>query len=106
MPIYAQPPIPGRLAALVTLGLNQSKLALLLALAQAGGSASTAELIDATGLVRTSALRHLTQLSQHGYISPDNPVRKGTWPVWTLDHAKLIADLQDLIVQVTPHGQE
>ena len=109
VPTYAQPPIPNGLVRLVTLGLNQVKLALIVELAQAGGRASTPELLTAiashgTGVQvpRATALRHLRALQEQGYVSTEEPSREGTTSVWVLHAGHLHQDLRNLISDTTP----
>lgn len=84
------------------LGLNQSRLALMIALAQCGGTASTSRLVELTRLPRTSALHQLGRLHADGYVLTDEPVRVGSTPIWTLDHVRLSADLHKLILDTKP----
>lgn len=109
MPTYAQPPIPNGLVRLVTLGLNQVKLALIVELAHAGGRASTPDLLAAieahgTGVAvpRATALRHLRALREQGYVSTEEPSREGSKSTWVLHASRLHHDLRALIEDTTP----
>ncbi len=86
----------------MVLGMNQVKLALVVALAQAGGTASTRSLVEATGVGKVTALRHLRQMATAGYVSPSAPVREGKEAIWVLDHASLKADLSAFLIVATP----
>lgn len=94
---------------LVTLGLSQVKLALIVELARAGGRASTPELLSAIAshgtdvkVPRATALRHLAVLQEQGYVSTEEPSREGVRTVWVLHDRQLHQDLRRLIGDTTP----
>lgn len=106
MPAYSDAPLPVGLDALVGMGMNRVKLAIAVALAEHGGSLSTPELVAALGdgVAGTTIARNLNELENHGYVTGDVPRddRRRRRTHWTLNHAKLHADLRSLIQATTP----
>lgn len=106
MPAYSDAPLPVGLDSLVGLGMNRVKLAIAVALAQHGGSLATPDLVEAMGgtVASTTIARNLHELEQHGYITGDLPRgdRRRRRTRWSLNHAKLDADLRALIEATTP----
>ena len=106
MPAYSDAPLPVGLDALVGMGMNRVKLAIAVALAEHGGCLSTPELIAALGegVAGTTIARNLNELEDHGYVTGDVPrdERRRRRTQWTLNHAKLHADLLALIQATTP----
>lgn len=84
------------------MGMNQAKVALVIGLANAGGAAPTSQLIAATGVGKMTALRHLRQMAERGYVSTSEPVREGRESIWVLNHGALKADAEAFIAAVTP----
>jgi DNA-binding IclR family transcriptional regulator len=86
--------------ALVTLGINRIKLAVLLALTDEGGTATTAQISQAVPSIRTTLLHHLKELVAEGYVTADLPMdewTRGVRVAWTLNSDRLHADLRELI---------
>lgn len=89
----------------MTIGMNQTKLALLIALAAEGGSATTVQLRAVVPMQRSSLQRHLKALIADGYVTADVPLEEITPGVrvkWHLNHEVLHGDLLDLIRRTTP----
>lgn len=109
MPAYSYAPLPGELDALVGMGMNRVKLAIAVALAEHGGCLSTPELLAALGdgVAGTTIARNLNELEDHGYVTGDVPRddRRRRRTHWTLNHAKLHADLLALIQATTPTAE-
>lgn len=109
VPRLSNPDIPERLERGVTaLGLNRAKVAILVALAQEGGSAETPRLHAITGLARTILLRYLKGLEMDGYVSgvpgPEGR-RPGVRIQWTTRYDQLEADLLALLASLRPAVQ-
>ena len=108
MPAYSYAPLPGELDALVGMGMNRVKLAIAVALAEHGGRLSTTELVVALGegVAGTTIARNLNELEDHGYVTGDVPrdERRRRRTHWTLNDAKLHADLRSLIQATMPIG--
>ena len=106
MPAYSDAPLPVGLDALVGMGMNRVKLAIAVALAEHGGCLSTPELVAALEgqVAGTTIIRNLHELEDHGYVTGDPPRgdRRRRLTRWTLNHAKLHADLRALIQTTTP----
>lgn len=106
MPTYSDAPLPVELDALVGMGMNRVKLAIVVALAKHGGSLSTPSLVSAMegGVAGTTIVRNLHELEDHGYVTGDLPRgdRRRRLTRWTLNHATLHADLRALIQATTP----
>lgn len=106
MPAYSDAPLPVGLDALVGMGMNRVKLAIAVALAEHGGRLSTPELVASLGegVAGTTIARNLNELEDHGYVTGDVPRddRRRRRTHWTLNHAKLHADLRALIQATTP----
>ena len=68
-----------------------------------------AELVAALGegVAATTIARNLNELEDHGYVSGDPPLRdrRRRLTRWTLNNAKLHADLRALIQATTPSAQ-
>ena len=109
MPAYSDAPLPVGLDALVGMGMNRVKLAIAVALAEHGGRLSTPELVAALGegVAGTTIARNLNELENHGYVAGDVPRddRRRRRTHWTLNHAKLHADLLALIHATTPTNE-
>lgn len=89
----------------MNLGLNQTKVALLIALANEGGSATTVQLRAAVPMQRSSLHRHLKALIADGYVTANVPLDEITPGVrvrWQLNHEALHSDLGDLVRRTTP----
>jgi len=97
------------LDALVGMGMNRVKLAIAVALAEHGGCLSTPELVAVLGegVATTTIARNLNELENHGYVTGDVPRddRRRRRTHWTLNHAKLHADLLALIQATTPTNE-
>ena len=106
MPAYSDAPLPVGLDALVGMGMNRVKLAIAVALAEHGGTLSTPGLVAALeGTVAgTTIVRNLHELEDHGYVTGDPPRgdRRRRLTRWSLNHAKLHADLRALIKATNP----
>lgn len=106
MPAYSDAPLPVGLDSLVGMGMNRVKLAIVVALAQGGGSLTTPDLVAALGgaVAGTTITRNLHELEDHGYVSGDLPRdgRRRRRTEWTLHHERLHADLRALIEATTP----
>ena len=106
MPAYSDAPLPVGLDSLVGLGMNRVKLAIAVALAQHGGTLSTPELVTALedAVAGTTIARNLHELEDHEYVTGDLPRddRRQRRTRWTLNHAKLHADLRALALATTP----
>ena len=106
MPTYSDAPLPVELDALVGMGMNRVKLAIVVALAKHGGSLSTPSLASAMdgGVAGTTMVRNLHELEDHVYVT--GGLRRGDrrrrLTRWSLNHAKLHADLRALIKATTP----
>lgn len=109
MPAYSDAPLPVELDALVGMGMNRVKLAIAVALAEHGGRLSTPELVASLGegVAATTIARNLHELEDHGYVTGDVPRddRRRRRTHWTLNHAKLHADLLALIQATTPTAE-
>lgn len=88
------------------MGMNRVKIAIVIALADHGGSLSTPGLVAALGgeVAPTTISRNLQELEGYGYVTghlpPDGRRRRRT--VWTLHHHRLHSDLRALIDATTP----
>jgi len=86
--------------------MNRVKLAITVALADNGGSLSTPDLVAALGgaLAGTTIARNLHELEDHGFVTGDLPRedRRRRRTRWTLNHARLNADLGALVHATTP----
>ena len=106
MPAYSDAPLPVELDALVGMGMNRVKLAIVVALTQHGGTLSTPDLVTALEgeVAGTTIVRNLHELEDHGYVTgdPHRQDRRRRRTHWTLNHAKLHADLRALIQATTP----
>ena len=106
MPAYSDAPLPVELDALVGMGMNRVKLAIVVALTQHGGTLSTPDLVAALEgkVAGTTIVRNLHELEDHGYVTGDplRDDRRRRLTRWTLNHAKLHADLRALIQTTTP----
>ena len=105
MPAYSDAPLPVGLDALVGMGMNRVKLAIVVALTQHGGTLSTPGLVAALEgkVAGTTINRNLHELEDHGYVTGDplRDDRRRRLTRWTLNHAKLHADLRALIQATT-----
>ena len=106
MPTYSDAPVPVELDALVGMGMNRVKLAIVVALTQHGGTLSTPDLVAALEgkVAGTTIVRNVHELEDHRYVTGDPPRgdRRRRLTRWTLNHAKLHADLRALIQATTP----
>jgi hypothetical protein len=106
VPTYSDAPLPVGLDSLVGMGMNRVKLAIAVALADNGGSLSTPDLVAALGgeLAGTTIARNLHELEDHGYVTGDLPRedRRRRRTRWTLNYARLNADLGALVQATTP----
>lgn len=106
MPAYSDAPLPVGLDSLVGMGMNRVKLAIVVALAEAGGRLTTPDLVAALGggVAGTTIARNLHELEDHGYVTGDLPrdERRRRRTQWTLQHKRLHADLRALIRATTP----
>lgn len=109
MPAYSDAPLPVELGALVGMGMNRVKLATVVALTQHGGTLSTPDLVAALEgkVAGTTIIRNLHELEDHGYVTGDPPRgdRRRRLTRWTLNHAKLHADLRALVRATTPTAE-
>ena len=109
MPTYSDAPLPVELDALIGMGMSRVKLAIVVALTRHGGSLSTPDLVAALEgkVAGTTIVRNLHELEDHGYVSGDPPLRdrRRRLTHWTLNNAKLHADLRALIQATTPSAQ-
>lgn len=100
MPIYATPPLPPEVESVVEIfGMNQVRVAILLALAEHGGSATTTELVSELKVPQNTISRHLRDLEDAGAITASipRPERVGGISVsWTLDRSKVRTQLDRL----------
>jgi DNA-binding HxlR family transcriptional regulator len=110
VPTYSDAPLPDGLDALVGLGMNRVKLAIAVTLAQHGGSLTTPDLLTALGgeISGSTVNRNLHELEDHGYVIGDLPrqERRRRRTRWTLNHARLSADLSTLVQATTPRAVE
>jgi len=108
VPTYSDAPLPVGLDSLVGMGMNRVKLAIAVALADNGGSLSTPDLVAALGgeLAGTTIARNLHELEDHGFVTGDLPRedRRRRRTRWTLNYARLNADLGALVQATTPTG--
>ena len=92
--------LPPALGGLVVLGMNAIKLRIMTALADMGGSATTAELVREIPDVAVASIRfHVNELEQAHYLAaslPPDSSRKGKTVVWTLDEQRICADADSL----------
>ena len=109
MPTYSDAPVPVELDALVGIGMNRVKLAIAVGLTQHGGTLSTPDLVAALEgrVAGTTIVRNLHELEDHGYVTGDPPRgdRRRRLTRWTLNYAKLHADLRALIQATTPSAE-
>ena len=105
MPTYSDAPVPVEVDALVGMGMNRVKLATVVALTQHGGTLSTPDLVAALEgqVAGTTISRNHHELEAPGYVTGDPPRgdRRRRLTRWTLNHAKLHADLRALIQATT-----
>jgi DNA-binding MarR family transcriptional regulator len=110
VPTYSDAPLPAGLDALTGMGMNRVKIAIAVALAANGGSLSSPELVAALGdrLAGSTLNRNLHELEDHGYVTCDllREDRRRRRTRWTLNHARLAADLVSLIQAVTPSSPQ
>ena len=108
VPTYSDAPLPDGLDALVGMGMNRVKIAIVVALAAHGGSLTTPDLMAALGseLAGSTVARNLHELEDHGYVTGDLPrhERRRRRTRWTLNHARLSADLSTLVQATTPRA--
>lgn len=106
VPTYAQPPIEPPLRPIVDgLGANQVRLALLTALAHAGGTLDTTQLVAQVGVPLTTVLRNVKALEGAGYVVSSDPPgtrRGGRRALWTLDPQRLHETLAAVVQHTTP----
>lgn len=96
VPRLAMPPIPAQLEEIVSaLGVNRVKVALLAALARAGGHATTTELAAAVGLGKPTVSKNLASLQAAGLVSPDRIGTRGGAPITWSSNAEAIASALD-----------
>lgn len=88
----------------MTLGINRGKTAALSALADAGGTASTSQLVEVTAVGKQHLLRLLKELEAEGYVHgrPSRDRGPGIPLTWTIDTAALLRDLHRLAEAWTP----
>jgi DNA-binding MarR family transcriptional regulator len=105
MPSYAQPPIPPEVGGLVSgLGMNQVRVAILVALARADGALDTTAIIDTIGVPATTVLGSLKALEAAGYVTASEPAGKrrgGRRVVWTLQPDAVVHELTAIIKLIT-----
>jgi len=93
----------------VTLGINRTKLAILLALANLGGTARTTDIARAIDLqdqpIRSTLLRHLWDLAEAGYVTTEQPTspKGGAHATWIIHSEAINTDLAALMTRWTPH---
>ena len=91
------------------LGMNRAQLGLVVVLARRGGSATISELLPDLGMAPQTARVALAELERQGYVVADREAgeRERFRTVWSLDGAKLHADLRDLIAATAlpEHGE-
>lgn len=107
VPKLTDAPIPPGLERLLSLGLNRAKVAILVALSDAGGAAPTRTVVDATGIIRPTVLTALRDLEEHGYVLGDVPFeerRQGVPLTWSIQSDALAVDLRALAQAWTPRG--
>ena len=108
VPTYSDAPLPDGLDALVGMGMNRVKIAIVVVLAAHGGSLTTPDLMAALGgeLAGSTVARNLHELEDHGYVTGDLPrqERRRRRTRWTLNHARLSADLSTLVQATTPRA--
>ena len=109
MPTYSDAPLPVELDELVGMGMNRVKLAIVVALTHHGGTLSTPDLVAALegNVAGTTNVRNLHELEDDGYVTgvPPRGDRRRRLTRWTLNHAKLHADLRALIQATTPFSE-
>lgn len=88
------------------LGMSPVQLGIVTALARAGGSATTRDLLDELAMRRGTLVDALTLLEADGYVRADRDAgaRERVRTTWTLRHDQLRADLDRLAAAVTPKG--
>ena len=90
MPTYSDAPLPVELDALVGMGMNRVKLAIVVALSRHGGSLSTPDLVGALEgqVAGTTIVRNLHELEDHGYVigDPSRGDRRRRLTRWSLNH--------------------
>jgi len=110
VPTYSDAPLPAGLDALTGMGMNRVKIAIAVALTADGGTLSTPELVAALGdrLAASTLNRNLHEMEDHGYVTCDLPRedRRRRRTRWTLNHARLTADLVSLIQAATPSSPQ
>jgi len=90
---------------LASLGINRTKVTLLAAIANLGGTARTSAIVDATGVLTSTVIKHLKELEGHGYVEADVPTherRPGVRITWSISTDQLNSDLQALKESWTP----
>lgn len=89
----------------MSLGMNRTRLAILVALAKLGGGAYAAALVESTGIITPTLIIYLKELEAEGYVVGDVPPeerRRGVRVYWTLRAERLHSDLRDVIAATTP----
>lgn len=88
------------------LGMSKAQLGLVVALARRGGSATVSELLPDLEMASQTARVGFAALERQGYVVADRGPgeRERFRTVWSLDTARLRADLQSLIEATTPQG--
>lgn len=99
MPAYVTPPLPERLEPVVEiLGINQVRLAVLLALR--GGPRTVPELAEELGVQRVTLNRHLRDLERHEMVEASRepgPDRRGGDAIfWQLRTMRVVGELDAL----------
>lgn len=86
------------------LGINRSRLALLIALHARGGSATSPQLMDDTGISSQMASRHLRQMEKMGLLRAgrDEPRKGGPAVTWTVDYDVLRSEWEAVARQILP----
>lgn len=86
------------------LGVNQVRLAILVALAEAGGTLDTAQLMSRLDLAVVTALRNLAALESDGLVVASDAAaqRRGRRVSWTIQPDQVRLAAEELIRKTTP----
>lgn len=100
MPKYVEPALPDPVENFVRIfGVNRARLALILTLSR--GEATAAELMRETGVSVHTINRHLRDLEQNDIVrasmNPADPRRRRAQLTWSLNTAKVRAELKEIL---------
>lgn len=109
VPKLTEAELPACLSGLTALGLSKARVAILVALADLGGEARTADLVQRTAILKPTLLAALNDLERSGYVSASLPAeerRRGVALSWEVNHIAIERDLRSLSAATRPGGRD